>query len=566
LFNMANKHRRPYFSFAFALAFLFLSAHMNAQTLSFTSSPEAIATVTLGQERGSAVAAVLNTGKASYHYLENVLDERDKVRPSVNRELAASGQPMYEIGSITKVFTGLLLAQAVERGDLSLDDELGVLLKSELAIDSLAVAKITLKQLITHQSCLPRAPPSVSEAQAYKTDPYANYTRHKLWSDLKSLTLEEKTVCPYAYSNFGLGLVGEVLSVRYRKPWSQLVKESITGPLGMSDTLLIQGDTSPRLAQVYNHFEKTSAWAFDALAAAGGLVSTATDMMVFSRALMAGKSGPLGGAADRLLIPLAKLPFGEIGYAVNMVGPPGRRTYWHDGATMYRSLWMMAPDTQQAVVVLASSSHAMTNRAQIRLLASRFPVRDATYRVDEKLLPDYAGVYKLDDGLVVNVVLHEGVLYRRTMHAAMRALKPTGPDVFIDPEYALQYTFVREQGRVSGAQVLHLETRRNAIKTSETSNESVLTSQLESQYTGVYERKRNQKRELYFDVRSESGQLAVRSLNWPRAYVYPVAGKPDRFYYEAVKAELQFERSSSGEVTGVTLVENGVHKMERVSE
>jgi serine-type D-Ala-D-Ala carboxypeptidase/endopeptidase len=551
---------------ALALAGFSMSAHLNAQMLSFESSPEAIASITLGRERGSAAAAVLNAGKASYHYVEHVLDDRDKLRPSLNRELAASGQPMYEIGSITKVFTGLLLAQAVERGELSLSDELGGLLKDELTIDSSSVAKVTLKQLITHQSCLPRSPPSVSEAQAYKTHPYAGYTRAKLWNDLKSLKIESTDVCPYAYSNFGLGLLGEVLSVKYRKPWSQLVKESITDPLGMSDTGLSRGDASSRLVAVYNHFEKTSGWEFDALASAGGLVSTAADMMLFSQALMAGRSGPLGAAAERLLAPLAKIPFGEIGYAVNMVGPPEKRTYWHDGATMYRALWMMTSDTQQAMVVLASSSHAMTGKAQIRLLASRFPMVDRAFSVDAKSLVEYAGVYKLEDGLVVNVVAHEGALYRRTTHTAFRSLKPAGPDIFIDPEYALQYIFVREQGPVTRAEVLHLGTRRNANKTNAASTESLLTPRLENEYVGVYERKRDQKRGLYFDVTSEAGQLAVRSLNWPRFYVYPVAGKADRFYYEAVKAELRFERNSAGKVTGLTLFENGEHKMDRAPD
>lgn len=203
------------------------------------------------------------------------------------------------------MFTGLLLAQAVEKGDLSLDDSLGKLLAGTVSFQSPATSAITLRQLITHSSCLPRSPPGMAESFNL-ADPYANYTRSDLWADLRSSKLESMPPCAAVYSNLGMGLVGELLSHHYNKSWADLVSERITQPLGIKDTVQNLGDKDFRFAQGHNNRAKVQGWEFKALAGAGALRSTASDMLVFSRAMMAGSTGPLGPASQRMLEPLAK--------------------------------------------------------------------------------------------------------------------------------------------------------------------------------------------------------------------------------------------------------------------
>jgi serine-type D-Ala-D-Ala carboxypeptidase/endopeptidase len=545
-------------------AFVALPSH--AQQLSFTSAPSAIADIVLGDERGSVSVGVLRSGLTTFHFLENALDDNGKQTQSANRELAVENQPIYEIASITKIFTGLLLAQAVERGDLALSDNLGKLLKSVVNIDSPEVAKVTLEQLITHRSCMPRSPIEVKEGTMPNGGPYAGFTHQTLWLELKTLKIQAKADCPYAYSNLGIGLVGEVLAIRYGKPWQQLVKENITDLLGMKDTVQFLADKAARVAPVVRHFENTGAWEFDALAGAGALRSTPADMLTFANALMAGRNGPLGGAVERLLTPLAKLPTGEIGYAIFMSGPPEKRTYWHSGATQYRSHLTFTSDTKEAVVIMASTPYGAPSKAEVRLLASRYPIAVSPSIVDATTLSAYAGDYKLEDGLEIKVVAHRGQLYRRSLNGAFRVIEPNGPDTFIDKDYMLQYTFIREQGKVTGAKVLHGSATRSAVRAQEVDlKDAFVADEKKADYVGVYERKRNFKRDLYFDIRFVDGQLTARSSSWPRFNVYPMSDKPDRFYYEATKAELQFERDDVGRVTGVTLFENGRLKMEKTA-
>ena len=85
-------------------------------------------------------------------------------------------------------------------------------------------------------------------------------------------------------------------------------------------------------------------------------------------------------------------------------------------------------------------------------------------------------------------------------------------------------------------------------------------------YVGRFHLTRMLRRNLDFDVRAEDGQLVVRSSNWPRRPVFPIAGQPDRFAYENGKAELQFERDASGKVVALVLHENGVMRMQGVLE
>ena len=114
------------------------------------TEPDSLAKAALGNLRGTAVVGVLRDGKATYGIAQNNAGNSPSASTTLN-------QPLFEIGSISKVFTGVLLAQAVERGDLALDDNLGKLLKGKVSLSPF-VSEITLRQLVTHSSSLPRMP------------------------------------------------------------------------------------------------------------------------------------------------------------------------------------------------------------------------------------------------------------------------------------------------------------------------------------------------------------------------------------------------------------------------
>jgi serine-type D-Ala-D-Ala carboxypeptidase/endopeptidase len=560
---------KPYLS----AVILGLASPASAQVFSFASEPVDLARFTLGADRGSASAGVLRGELTRFAHVENERFLPAQTSGAIAKTFGEGDQPIYEIGSVSKVFTGLLLAQAVERGEVSLDDSLAVLLKARVTIDSQAVGSISLRQLITHRSCLPRSPPGFGEDDANRlprVNPYASFTRAQLWMSLRTLKINAQSPCPYAYSNYGIALVGEILADKSGKAWHELVAEAITKPLGMVDTALHPGDKNQRVAKAYSNEDEVAPWDYGAMAPAGGLRSSARDLLIFARALIAGPAGPFGAAAERLLTPLATTSGGEIGYAIFIDGPEGRRTYSHSGVTDgYRTLWAFAPDTQEALVLLASSVYAAPSQVFARVLGSRYPVANTKIDLAPEKLLDYVGVYQISGTSDnVHVVAQDGQLYRRLSLGAFRSLQASAADTFTDPEFGVQYFFKREAGQVVATEIQLAQGVRLAVRSDKTAATVAivpLSKQLE--YVGVFERKRQLRRDLAFDVRVTGGQLAVRSNNFPRFFVYPMSGHTDRFFYEVVKAELQFERDAEGKIVSLTLFQNGGRaKMQKIGD
>lgn len=540
-----------------------------AAPLTFASPPAEIAKAVLDDEPGTVAVGIWRNQQGRFALQRNPVGSVGEV---VEGDSAAA-QPFFEIGSISKVFTGLLLAQAVERGDLSLDDTLGKLLEAKATLKP-ETAAITLRQLVTHSACLPREP---QDFPGYGTpNPFSRHDRWKIYAGLSGMTLEHAPPCGAAYSNLGMGLVGQLLSDHYAKPWDVLVRENITGPLGMRDTMQYLGRQASRLATGYQHEALQAPWDFDALSGAGALRSTAPDLLLLARALMAGRAGPLGPAAERALTPLGRFRGDEIGYAILIRGPAGHRTYHHDGLTGgYRTLLAFAPDTQEAVAILASNSHANPVKVLTGITASRYPIAPAAQMAPAPAaLAEYGGVYQADKDTSFTFVAQDGKLYRRSTGTGFRALSPGGPDTFVDADAGARYVFSREAGEIvrvdyylgdSGFSGFSGFSGVAGLRTKEAVPPvAVVPLDKQLDYAGHYRARRFIRTDLDLDVRAENGQLGVRAGNWFRRPVFPVAGKPDRFAYENGRSQLQFERDAAGHVAGAVLYENGVIRLRRL--
>lgn len=319
-----------------------LNADCRAQVGGVPLEPQALAEAALDGLAGTAVAATLR---------DNV------IQVAVRGVSTAKGtEPIFEIGSISKVFTGLLLAQAVERNEMSLDDTIGVLLKASVAFGSKRTASITLRQLVTHTSCLPRLPENPNMVPA--ASQITSYGRAQLWNVLGSLAVPRQSPCASEYSNFGMAVLAELLSQHAGRPWDELVRTRITEPLGMHNTFVrIPKRHASRLAEGFVRDVPADHWATDAFAGAGGLRSTATDLLIFSKALLKGRQGPLGPAAERLVTELAAYGAGtaRIGYAVILPTSP-TRVWAHNGITGgHVAEWIVWPQQRESVVILVSN-------------------------------------------------------------------------------------------------------------------------------------------------------------------------------------------------------------------
>jgi CubicO group peptidase (beta-lactamase class C family) len=261
---------------------------------------------------------------------------------------------LFEIGSISKVFSALLLAQAVQAGKVRLDSTLSEVMGKKLRFASEHVAAITLEQLATHTSGLPRLPDNLL-AGANPADPYAHYDRRLLDAYLAQATLAH--VPPFAsdYSNLGVGLLGDLLVRLQNKSWEQLVIEHIAQPLGMKDTrVTLNAEQKRRLAPPYAGANRAEHWRFSALSGCGALYSTAADLMILAQAISKPADSPL-----KSLIEMIEKPrdAGNVGLCLQILNKGGLTSYWHNGGTGgYRSWLSAKPDSNRLVVILINNN------------------------------------------------------------------------------------------------------------------------------------------------------------------------------------------------------------------
>jgi CubicO group peptidase (beta-lactamase class C family) len=285
------------------------------------------------------------------------------------------GDTLFEIGSITKAFTGILLAEMAERGEVRLDQTVAELLPDGVEVPQRAGRAITLKDLATHSSGLPRMPDNFRPADP--SNPYADYTADQLYQFLRGHTLVRDVGSEYEYSNLGVGLLGHALARRAGKPYETLVTERVLAPLGMVSTKITLGpQDSARLARGHNaRGEPVGNWDVPTLAGAGALRSTTNDMMTLMTAAMEPPAGLLGRALQRSAVPHFTPDVGlELGLGWHISSQIDRRVIWHNGGTGgYSSFAGFDPAIRMGVVVLSNQASPV-DALGLHLLDPRYPL------------------------------------------------------------------------------------------------------------------------------------------------------------------------------------------------
>ena len=188
---------------------------------------------------------------------------------------------MFEIGSVTKVFTALLLADMVRRGEVALDDPVAKYLPAEVKVPTRAGRSITLLDLATHTSALPRLPDNFQPKDP--TNPYADYSVEQLYQFISSYQLTRDIGATFEYSNLGAGLLGHALARRAAMDYETLMRSRVLAPLGMSSTAIaLSPELQSRLTAGHDAQLRTVPnWDLPTLAGAGALRSTANDLLAF---------------------------------------------------------------------------------------------------------------------------------------------------------------------------------------------------------------------------------------------------------------------------------------------
>lgn len=364
-------------------------------------------------------------------------------------------QSVFEIGSITKAFTGILLADMVLRGEVSLDDPVSKYLPSSVTMPSRGGKAITLAHLSMQNSGLPRLPGNMSPADPL--NPYADYTVQQLHTFLSAYTLTRDPGAQYEYSNLAVGLLGHTLSLRAGKSYEALVKERILDPLGMSNTgITLTPSMLQHMVAGHNPSGDTvPLWDLPTLASAGALRSNVEDMTKLIEAALRG-SGPVHDA-----IRMASQKHADVA-GPTTIGLGWHRTatatdtlVWHNGGTGgFRTYAGFVPRTGKGVVLLTNGSAQGADDIAFHLLDASLPLAAPARRaidVPESVLSRYVGTYEMAPGVTFEVTLTGGVLRGQPAGQSALRLWPESETKFFLREVDAQVTFgTDDTGTVTG--------------------------------------------------------------------------------------------------------------------
>jgi D-alanyl-D-alanine-carboxypeptidase/D-alanyl-D-alanine-endopeptidase len=276
---------------------------------------------------------------------------------------------LFEIGSITKVFTALVLSDMVERGELRLSDRVSELVPAK-------TGAITLEHLATHMSGLPRLPNNMAPANI--ADPYASYTVERLYEFLRTYELPRAPGAKWEYSNLGFGLLGHAVARRAEKDYETMVRLRVCNPLDMIDTridiragvpahvpdLLVKGHSMQGLPVGYWNFT-------EAMAGAGAFRSNVRDMLEFLAAVLGRKRSGLAPAMAAMLRTRAETGIPGFGQYLgwNSSTNDGREIVWKDGGTLgFSSFIGFDPKRRTGAVVLSSVAGGVAVETGMKIL------------------------------------------------------------------------------------------------------------------------------------------------------------------------------------------------------
>ncbi|MEM6328723.1 MAG: serine hydrolase [Planctomycetota bacterium] len=365
-----------------------------------------------------------------------------------------TAETIYEIGSISKAFTGTLLADMAERGEVGVDDPIQQHLPPGVTAPQQGDRPMTLAHLATHTSGLPRMPDNFAPADP--TDPYADYTPELAYAFLQGHQLR-RGPGESEYSNYGAGLLGTLLARKAGISYEELLVERIAEPLGMTDTrVALSEEQRTRFAPGYrSDLTSESEWNFDALVGAGGIRSTAPDMLKLAAAAW-DEASPVHAALQSAFAQRGDMPGpGAIGLAWMIAGDGATR--WHNGMTGgYTAAMFIHPPTKTAAVVLCNTAAEAPTVVCEKVLQSALgmdvePIEAApAVKVPAEVLAGYAGKYQLAPGLVITVRVEEGGLtVQLTGQPAFRLFAKSNTEFFLKVVDA-QVTFDADaQGQAS---------------------------------------------------------------------------------------------------------------------
>ncbi|MEL4308002.1 serine hydrolase domain-containing protein [Joostella sp. CR20] len=336
----------------------------------------------------SIAVGVLDSA-GTHYYVHGYKDVANKVKADENT--------LYEIGSITKTFTGLLLAKFNVTDSLDLKTPANNLLPDSIKLTDKKGNNVTLKSLSTHSSGLPRLPNNLDLQN--QLDPYASYTRNDMYSFLSHYI--PKTVDKnFEYSNLGAGLLGELLATYKKDSYKNLLQKNILTPLALNNTFLkVPEAQTSNYAKGYIGNNEVPHWTFKAMAPAGGLKASIKDLLKYGKSYL-NPENPLAKAqkvATTTQFTDQEMQKHGLGWFIN-----NEQVIFHGGGTGgFRTFLAVDKKNKRVIAVMTNSGSSPAEDIAEHLIDPKKKPLDTAHKVvdisAEELIA-YEGNY-LNDGL-----------------------------------------------------------------------------------------------------------------------------------------------------------------------
>lgn len=542
-----------------------ISSRVTLMVLLLTAiSWTASATLTIDQEQwiedglqsGDLIGLVVVSvdGDSEQYFSFGRTSEKDPRAPNESAQ--------FEIGSITKAFTNLLLAELVAKGKLGYDTTIADVM-TNMEFENQDVGRITLLELATHTSGLPRLPANLVPGN--QLDPYADYDTVALRTGVQSTRAGQTLSKTYAYSNFGVGLLGHLLGVTDGGGYEQALKTHVLKPLGMETATFEDGEM---LIPGHHAGQRTSNWHFTALSGAGSLRASGLELVrVFQPWLTPGTNVLRHDvSADLEIAAPTDNSYMKITPVWYVMEDGDNRVFWHNGGTGgYRSFAGFNPVTGQGRVVLSNTDYDVTEFG-LGLLGIERPrlAEESRGRAgnDVEDFSEYHGHFALAPDFVLSVFQLRGQLVLQATGQQALPLAPSGEDRFNIRSVDAQLVFERDNSGTVQRVILYQNgqvmpgDRVDAAITIPVYSEIEIDSGTLNIYLGEYDLAP----EYVIEITRDGSQLIVRLTGQQGMPVFPF--ETDRFFYKAVNAQLTFNREN-GEIVSLTLHQNGTNQTAR---
>ncbi len=374
---------------------------------------------------------------------------RDDARP-------VAGDTIFEIASLTKVFTAMLLADMATRGEVALTDPVSVYLPGTVDVPRRGDRQITLLDLATHTSGLPRLPTNFTSREP--SNPYADYDSKQLYAFLSTYELTRDIGAKYQYSNLGYGLLGDALARRASVDYGELVHARIFEPLRLKNTSVqLTNLQRAQLATGHNdRLEPVPGWDYAALEGAGAIKSTANDQLRFLAAALQHVETPLAPAIAMMLTIRRPTPTPGLEAALgwHVLRREDQEIVMQSGMTGgYSSFLGYRPSSGIGVVVLSNAmnlSGPLTGIDDIgmhlldpRVPLNRVPKQRRPLVIDRTRLDAYVGEYRLGPESHATITREGDRLFMQITDRLKTAIIPESEDRFFTSIGGADVTFVR---------------------------------------------------------------------------------------------------------------------------